>query len=125
MIALTRGRGMRTAVVGRRRTPQGLRQADSSPVTPGFDYCSTFFISALPCVDDAQFIKQSRPAVLLANDTTVMKPIEFHTAINFDFKRKLWFENDLFGSKPVAEDRWEIDKPYRKKYPVLRDSLGI
>ena len=46
-------------------------------------------MSALPCVDDAQFIKQSRVAVLLANDTTIMKPIEFHTAINFDFNESL------------------------------------
>ena len=89
------------------------------------NYCSTFFIKALPGVDDAQVIKQSKVALLLVNDTTIMKPLEFHTSISFDFNRKQWLQKDIFSSKSIAKDHWTIDRVYSKKYPVLKDSLGI
>ena len=66
-----------------------LYKSSCSNETIALTFVLLFFMSALPCVDDAQFIKQSRVAVLLANDTTIMKPIEFHTAINFDFNESL------------------------------------
>ena len=90
-----------------------------------FNYCSTFYINAIPSVNDAPFIKKSRVAVSLLNDTRFVKPTQFHTDIYYDFNRKLWLENNFFGSKPIAEDRWFIDKEYNTKFPVLRDSLGI
>ena len=89
------------------------------------NFCSTFFIKALPGVEDAQIIKQSKVALLLANDTTIMQPIEFHTSIVFDFNREQWLQKDIFGSKSIAKDHWTIDKDYFKKYPVLKDSLGM
>ena len=89
------------------------------------NYCSTFYINAIPGVNDAQFIKKSRVAASLLNDTRFIKPIQFHTDITFDFNRQLWLEHHFFESKPITEDRWVIEKPYNKKYPVLRDSLGI
>ena len=89
------------------------------------NYCSTFYISAIPGVHDAQFIKKSKIAKSFLNDTRFMKPTQFHTDIYFDFNKKLWLEYNFFGSKPIAEDRWVIDKQYSNKFPVLRDSLGI
>ena len=89
------------------------------------NFCSTFIIKALPGVEDAQIIKQSNVALLLANDTTIMQPIEFHTSIVFDFNREQWLQKDIFGSKSIAKDHWTIDKDYFKKYPVLKDSLGM
>ena len=89
------------------------------------NFCSTFYIKALPGVEDAQVIKQSKVALLLANDLTIMKPIEFHTSISFDFNRKQWLQKDTFSSKSIAKDHWTIDKDYFKKYPVLKDSLGM
>ena len=89
------------------------------------NYCSTFFIKALPGVDDAQIIQQSKVALLLVNDTTILKPIEFHTSIGFDFNRKQWLQKGIFSSKSIANDHWTIEKDYFKKFPVLNDSLGM
>ena len=89
------------------------------------NFCSSFFINALPGVDDAKVIKQSREALLLVNDTTFMKPIEFHTSIIFDFNRKQWLQKDLFGSKLIAKDHWTIDKEYGTIYPILNDRKEI
>ena len=88
-------------------------------------FCSSFFLNALPGVDDASVIKQSSEALLLINDTKFMKPIEFHTSIMFDFNRKKWQQNDLFGSKLIEKDHWTIDKEYGTRYPKLNDSKGI
>ena len=88
-------------------------------------FCSTFFINALPGVEDASVIKQSREALLLVNDTTFMKPIEFHTSIMFDFNRKKWLQKHLFDSKLIAKDHWTIDKEYGTIYPILNDRKGI
>ena len=52
-------------------------------------------------------------------------PIEFHTAIEFDFHTREWVQSNFFGSKPVAKENWAIDKKYFKVYPVLKDSNGI
>ena len=57
--------------------------------------------------------------------TTIMQPIEYHTFINYDFKAKKWFQNDFFGQRSIAEDSWAVDNRYFKKYPILKDSLGI
>ena len=89
------------------------------------NFCSTFFINALPGVDDSSVIKQSREALMLVNDTKFMKPIEFHTSIMFDFNRKKWQQKDLFGSKLIEKDHWTIDKEYGIRYPKLNDSKGI
>ena len=88
-------------------------------------FCSSFFINALPGVDDASVIKQSSEALLLINDTKFMKPIEFHTSIMFDFNRKKWQQNDLFGSKLIEKDHWTIDKEYGTMYPILNDRKWI
>jgi len=53
--------------------------------------------------------------------TTIMKPIEFHTSINYNFETKEWLQNDFMGSKLVAKENWATGE-YLKKYPVLRDS---
>ena len=55
----------------------------------------------------------------------IQKPLEFHTAINFDFERYEWFQEDLLRTKIVADDHWWTDDEYEIKYPILRDSLGI
>ena len=88
-------------------------------------FCSSFYINALPGVDDAQFIKQSRDAVLLANDKKLMQPFEFHTSIGFDFSKRQWIQKELFGSKSVAQHHWTIDQEYNLKYPILKDRQGI
>ena len=88
-------------------------------------FCSSFFTNALPGVDDAPFINKTRDAVLLANDTRLMQPFEFHTSINFDFNKKQWIQKELFGSKSVAQHHWTIDNEYNLKYPILRDRQGI
>ena len=59
------------------------------------NYCSSFYINAIPGVNDAQFIKRSRVAASFLNDTRFIKPIQFHTDINFDFNRKLWLDNNF------------------------------
>ena len=89
------------------------------------NFCSSFFINVLPGVDDASDIKQSREALLLVNDTTFMKPIEFHTSIMFDFNRQKWLQKDLFGSKLILKEHWTIDKEYGKIYPILKDRKWI
>ena len=85
-------------------------------------FCSSFVISALPGVEDAELIKQSRVALLLVNDTTIIKPIEFHTSISFDFNRQKWIHNDFYDLKSVSQDHWIIDEEYNLKYPILQDS---
>ena len=55
----------------------------------------------------------------------IQKPLEFHTAIKFDFERYEWLQDDLIRTKLVADDHWWTDDEYQIKYPILRDSLGI
>ena len=59
------------------------------------------------------------------NKPNIQKPLEFHTAINFDFERNEWFQDDLLRTKLVEDDHWWTDDEYKIKYPILRDSLGI